>query len=145
MTADHSCDFCAHLAADSFDVVVRGDLVVAVLDSHPINPGHVLLLPIRHAPDLAALDDDEVVELALVAQRADRALRQVLGAAVEGTNLVMSNGAAADQGVPHAHLHVIPRVSGDGYEFREDTSRYPVAPLDPGDRAAIAAHMRGGS
>ena len=131
MTADHSCDFCAHLAADSFDAVVRGDLVVAVLDSHPINPGHVLVLPIRHAPDLAALDDVEVVELALVAQRADRALRQVLGAAVEGTNLVMSNGAAADQGVPHAHLHVIPRVSGDGYEFREDTSRYPVAPHDP--------------
>ncbi|WP_416393772.1 MULTISPECIES: HIT family protein [unclassified Curtobacterium] len=144
MTADHSCDFCAHLAADSFDVVVRGDLVVAVLDSHPINPGHVLVLPIRHAPDLAALDDDEVVELALVAQRADRALRQVLGTAVEGTNLVMSNGAAADQGVPHAHLHVIPRASGDGYEFHEDMSRYPVAPLDPADRAAIAAHMRGG-
>ncbi|MCT9622023.1 HIT family protein [Curtobacterium sp. C2H10] len=117
-TDDHDCDFCAALAADSFEVVVRGDL--------------------------AALDTREVTELALVAQRADRALRQVLGAAVEGTNLVMSNGSVADQGVPHAHLHVIPRASGDGYEFREDTSRYPVAPLDPADRAAIAAHMRDG-
>lgn len=118
LTDDHDCDFCAALAADSFEVVVRGDL--------------------------AALDTREVTELALVAQRADRALRQVLGAAVEGTNLVMSNGSVADQGVPHAHLHVIPRASGDGYEFREDTSRYPVAPLDPADRAAIAAHMRDG-
>ncbi|MCC8907685.1 HIT family protein [Curtobacterium sp. GD1] len=118
MTDDHDCDFCAALAADSFEVVVRGDL--------------------------AALDTREVTELALVAQRADRALRQVLGAAVEGTNLVTSNGSVADQGVPHAHLHVIPRASGDGYEFREDTSRYPVAPLDPADRAAIAAHMRDG-
>lgn len=118
MTDDHDCDFCAALAADSFEVVVRGDL--------------------------AALDTREVTELALVAQRADRALRQVLGAAVEGTNLVMSNGSVADQGVPHAHLHVTLRASGDGYEFREDTSRYPVAPLDPADRAAIAAHMRDG-
>lgn len=118
MTDDHDCDFCAALAADSFEVAVRGDL--------------------------AALDTREVTELALVAQRADRALRQVLGAAVEGTNLVMSNGSVADQGVPHAHLHVIPRASGIGYEFREDTSRYPVAPLDPADRAAIAAHLRDG-
>lgn len=144
MTDGHDCYFCAPLAADSFEVVVRGDLVVAVLDRHPINPGHLLVLPLRHATDLAALDTREVTELALVAQRADRALRQVLGAAVEGTNLVMSNGSVADQGVPHAHLHVIPRASGDGYEFREDTSRYPVAPLDPADRAAIAAHMRDG-
>jgi diadenosine tetraphosphate (Ap4A) HIT family hydrolase len=142
VTGDRPCDFCAALAAGSFDVVVRGDGVLAVLDRHPINPGHMLVLPLRHAPDLAALDPREVTEMALVAQRADRALRQVLGAAVEGTNLVMSNGAAADQGVPHAHLHVVPRVSGDGYEFREDTSRYPHPPLESADRAAIAERMR---
>ncbi|WP_176491741.1 HIT family protein [Curtobacterium sp. 'Ferrero'] len=141
MTDSDDCDFCAHLAADSFDVVFRGDLVVAVLDAHPINPGHVLVLPTRHAPDFAALDDGEVTELARVAQRADRALRDVLGPVVEGTNLLMSNGVAADQGVPHAHLHVVPRTSDDGFEFREDTTRYPHPPLAPGDRAAIAARM----
>ncbi|MGH8808699.1 MAG: HIT family protein [Noviherbaspirillum sp.] len=29
------------------------------------------------------------------------------------TNLMLNNGKAANQHVPHAHLHVIPRRSGD--------------------------------
>ncbi|SDG88715.1 HIT domain-containing protein [Microbacterium sp. 77mftsu3.1] len=138
---DDACSFCRNIAEDGFDVVARGERVLAVLDRHPINRGHVLVIPLRHAPDLASLTSDEVIELALVAQAADRAIRDVLAATTTGTNLVMSNGEDADQGTPHAHLHVIPRQPGDGYEFREDATRYPLAPLSDGERAALQSGM----
>ena len=80
--------------------------------------------------------------MALAARRADRAIRLTLGSVVQGTNLVMSNGAVADQDVPHAHLHIIPRQNGDGYEFREDASRYPIAPLTGEERDGLRAAFR---
>ncbi|VXB60095.1 HIT family protein [Plantibacter sp. T3] len=141
MNADDACDFCTNIAEGTFDVVARATGVIAVIDRHPINRGHVLVLPTRHAADLAALHQEEITEMAVVAQRADRAIRNVFGDAVEGTNLLMSNGAAADQGVLHAHLHVIPRATGDGYEFREDASRYPLVPLDAAERAALSSEL----
>ncbi|WP_161578561.1 HIT family protein [Plantibacter flavus] len=141
MNADDACGFCTNITEGTFDVVARGTGVIAVLDRHPINRGHVLVLPTRHAPDLTALHPTEISEMVVVAQRADRAIRNVFGNAVEGTNLLMSNGAAADQGVPHAHLHVIPRAIGDGYEFREDASRYPLVPLDAAERAALSSEL----
>lgn len=126
------CVFCDNIATDSFDVVGRGRRTLAVLDRQPINRGHLLVLPLRHARDYASLTEEEVIEIAVVAQRADRAVRAVFGSAATGTNLLMSNGLSADQGVPHAHMHVIPREEGDGYEFREDVTRYPLAPIyDP--------------
>jgi diadenosine tetraphosphate (Ap4A) HIT family hydrolase len=131
------CTFCRNIDAGSFDVVGSGPRTLVVLDRQPINRGHVLVLPRRHAEDFASLTEEEVVEVALLAQRADRAVRAVFGDVTTGTNLLMSNGASADQGVPHAHLHVIPRRVDDGYEFREDSSRYPLAPLDDDEREGL--------
>jgi diadenosine tetraphosphate (Ap4A) HIT family hydrolase len=116
--------------------------VLVVADAQPINRGHLLVLPVRHAPDLVALTAAEVIEMALAAQRADRAIRSTFPS-VDGTNLVMSNGDAADQGVLHAHLHVIPRLEGDGYEFREDVSRYPLPPLTTDERDALRTAVSG--
>lgn len=139
---DAVCSFCQNIVEDGFDVVARGEHILAVLDRHPINRGHVLVIPLRHAPDLASLTADEVTELALIAQAADRAIRDVLASTTTGTNLVMSNGEDADQGTPHAHLHVIPRQPGDGYEFREDATRYPLEPLSDAERDALRARLR---
>ena len=131
-----SCSFCSAIATDDVDVIATGTAAIVVVDRQPINRGHLLVLPLRHTPDLASLTTDEVVEMAVLAQRADLAVRTVFGTTT-GTNLLMSNGASADQGVPHAHLHVIPRQEGDGYEFREDHSRYPLAPLTDRERAQL--------
>jgi histidine triad (HIT) family protein len=35
----------------------------------------------------------------------------------DGLNILQANGAAAFQSVPHLHLHLIPRWSGDGKGF----------------------------
>ncbi|HIP99397.1 TPA: HIT family protein, partial [Candidatus Bipolaricaulota bacterium] len=47
--------------------------------------------------------------------RVARAVGPALGAA--GINLVVNDGRAAGQAVPHLHLHLVPRFPGDGGGF----------------------------
>jgi len=61
------------------------------------------------------------------AQRVALALKRAL--APDGLNLLQANGAAAFQSVPHFHLHLVPRWTGDGKGFDW--------PLVPGDRVRI--------
>ena len=62
------------------------------------------------------------------AKRVAIALRAALNP--EGLNVLQANGAPAFQSVPHFHLHLIPRWTGDGKGFDW--------PQVPGDREAIA-------
>ena len=40
-------------------VVARGELVYAVLNLYPYNPGHLMVLPYRHVADLEGLTEDQ--------------------------------------------------------------------------------------
>lgn len=106
-----SCLFC-ELAAGRGEVslVVQDDLVLALMDAYPVAPGHVLVLPRRHVERVADLTEDEGVALWRVAQELCGRVRGSLAPAV---NLHLSDGAEADQEVPHVHLHVIPRHAED--------------------------------
>ena len=84
------------------------------MDIQPINPGHVLVAPSRHAPSLADLKEEESARMLNVAQRLATALRNS-GVKCEGVNLFLADGEAAGQEVFHAHLHVFPRYEGDGF------------------------------
>lgn len=91
--------------------------VTAFLDIHPVTRGHLLVVPNRHFPDLAALDPEYAGPMLQAGRRLAGALRaSPLG--VEGINLHLADGVAAGQSVFHCHLHVIPRYSGDGFGFR---------------------------
>jgi histidine triad (HIT) family protein len=91
--------------------------VVAFLDIHPVNPGHTLVVPRRHAESFTDLTTTEVAQVALCGQRVAAALKQ--GAVqYDAVTLSLADGAAAGQDVPHAHLHVIPRRTADGFGWR---------------------------
>jgi histidine triad (HIT) family protein len=87
------------------------------MDIQPVNPGHLLVVPIRHAASLADLKEEEGAQMFRVAQRLAAALRQS-GVKCEGVNLLLADGEAAMQEVFHMHLHVIPRHDGDGFGFK---------------------------
>ena len=93
-------------------VVHRGATCFAVLNLHPYNPGHLMVLPHRHVADLEDLSDDEVAELMATTQQAVRVLRAVSGphAFNVGINLGGVAGGSLSQ---HLHQHVVPRWSGD--------------------------------
>ncbi len=109
------CDILAGLAPANF--VHRDELCAAFMDIHPVNPGHVLVVPRTHAVLLTELDKKSVRHIIWVAQQVDAALR-TSGIKCEGVNLFLADGRAAGQDVMHVHLHVIPRFHGDGHHLR---------------------------
>lgn len=109
------CDLLAGAAPASF--VYRDELCAAFMDIQPVNPGHLLVVPVAHAADLAALPPETGAQLMRVAQRLAAVLR-ASGVRCEGVDLFLADGAAAGQEVFHLHLHVIPRFEGDGFGFR---------------------------
>lgn len=128
------CVFCAIIAGQAeASVVHTDDDVVAFMDIAPVNPGHLLVIPRRHATGLADLPDGELPKVAAVAQRLGGALRAAGEAGAlrcEGVNLFLADGAVAGQEVFHVHLHVLPRFAGDPFGLR-----IPRRPLP--DRAEL--------
>jgi ATP adenylyltransferase len=108
------CPFDAAPEAKGQDslVVARGEVVYAVLNLYPYNPGHLLICPYRHVADYTDLEPAEVAELASLTQAAMRAIRKVSGA--HGFNIGMNQGSVAGAGIAaHLHQHVVPRWGGD--------------------------------
>ena len=113
-----SCVFCAIVAGrEPASVVYRDARVCAFMDTSPINPGHVLVVPVAHVTSLDELDETNGAAMFSLAQRVAHALRHS-HLRCEGVNLHLSYGAAAGQEVPHVHLHVFPRYRGDGVGLR---------------------------
>ncbi|MCY7400504.1 MAG: HIT domain-containing protein [Nocardioides sp.] len=111
---DAGCPFC--VIPDGSDeaslVVARGDTTYAVLNLHPYNPGHLMVVPYRHVAGLEDLTAEESAELMSMTQQAIRVIRAVSSphAFNIGLNLGRSaGGSLAD----HLHQHVVPRWTGD--------------------------------
>jgi histidine triad (HIT) family protein len=132
------CVFCAIVAGrEPASRVYEDDRALAVLTIGPVNRGHALVLPRRHAADLADLDEDEGAHLFRVAMRVAAAIRRS-GVRCEGVNLFLADGAAAFQEVFHVHLHVFPRFRGDAFRLEADWSVRP----DRAELAETAALLR---
>ncbi len=138
----NSCIFCRIIAGEApASVIWRDDTVIAFMDTRPVNPGHVLVVPTLHANELSEMRTDEIARLFAVGQQIGAALR-ASGLRCEGINLLMADGKAAGQEVGHAHLHIIPRFAGDsfGLHFGPDYGRQP--PREELDAAAAAIRLR---
>lgn len=109
------CAFCAIVNAQLPSSKVYEDgRVLAFMDIEPVTPGHLLVIPKKHAPYLADLDPQDAARMMTVAQLLAQALRES-AITTEGVNLMLADGEAASQEVLHAHLHVIPRKPDDGF------------------------------
>lgn len=100
------CIFCKIVSGDvPAEIVHASDHSVAFRDLEPQAPTHVLVIPRSHyenAADLAHAEPATAVDLLTTAR--DVAALEGLG---EGYRLVFNTGAAAQQSVFHAHLHVL--------------------------------------
>jgi histidine triad (HIT) family protein len=137
------CVFCALLAGNGESSVVYEDnVLVAFMDLYPVTPGHVLLVPRRHAAYMAELDEETGSHMFKIALRMQQAIRRS-GVRCEGINLFVADGEAAGQDVFHFHLHVIPRFSGDPFRIQADWKEAPRAELDriAGDISAAYAEL----
>jgi ATP adenylyltransferase len=108
------CVFCDLLKGESGEerILERTELAFVTLAKYPYNPGHLLVLPVRHTGDLEDLSVEEDAEIARLLKRCLRALREE--EEPHGFNVGLNLGRVAGAGIPdHLHWHVVPRWGGD--------------------------------
>lgn len=110
--------------------VYEDDRTLAILDIHPINPGHTLLIPKKPIEHLWSMSDDDYHYLWSVAKHLAEHIQETLkpprvGVVVEGF------------GVSHVHIHIIPLYKGNDVKKHQDMD----APPDHAALAKIAAQL----
>ena len=93
-------------------VVARGELVYAVLNLSPYNPGHLMVVPYRRVSELEDLTETESIELMGFIQKSIRVIKAV--SRPHGFNVGLNLGTSAGGSLAeHLHVHVVPRWGGD--------------------------------
>lgn len=84
---------------------------LAFMDINPVNPGHCLVVPKTHYPNLFETDDQDLGRTMATVRKVARAVQKALNP--YGMNLLQANGPGAAQSVFHLHIHIIPRERDD--------------------------------
>jgi histidine triad (HIT) family protein len=120
-----ACVFCEIVrGAEPASIVWEDELTMAFLDRRQFHPGHTLMVPRQHLRDVRELDFKTGAALMDSVARITRAV--TLAFPNQGLSLWRSIGEAADQEVPHLHIHVHPRVLDDRL-----LRVYPFAAVEP--------------
>lgn len=126
------CVFCA-IAASKLpaSIVYEDEQAMAFMDIVPLRPAHVLVINKRHAQYVHELTDAERSHLFAIANKVSQALRasSLQPAAV---HFNINDGKAAQQTVPHVHLHVLPRYDNDLFSFAASLLAKPLWMLKGG-------------
>lgn len=132
-----SCIFCSVVSGRQprIDVYQDADIMV-IMDKYPINTGHTLVIPIKHYDNLLQMPPSEVGKLYTLVPDVAKAVVSAVGA--DGFNVGQNNGIAANQIVPHVHVHIVPRFIDDSPDGKWPARR--VAPQD--DLRKIAQKIR---
>ena len=111
------CIFCAIVAKKAeASVVYEDETVVVFMDLNPVTPGHLLVVPRKHAVGLEDVGAATSAHVWSVGHQMAQALRRS-GLRCEGINVFLADGEVAFQEVFHFHLHVFPRYAGDGFSI----------------------------
>ncbi len=98
------CLFCRIAAGEiPTNEVFRNDRILAFMDTGPIRPGHLQIIPTAHIEYFENIPKDIACEIMLLGQELAVTQKKVLG--VERVAFQYSGGDVA-----HAHAHLIPLV-----------------------------------
>ena len=101
------CIFC-HLHRP---VLAETKLSYAFLDGFPVTEGHTLVVPKRHVASLWEMTTEEYTDAFNLVRHVKDLLEEQFKP--QGFNVGANCGHAAGQTVFHAHIHLIPRYTGD--------------------------------
>ena len=103
------CLFCQIVEGENPHYVIYEDEdFIGFLDKYPLNPGHTQLIPKKHNRWVWDMDNADIGRLFIKAKRVSRALQKVF----ETEWIIADTGGI---GVPHAHIHLVPRYEDDGH------------------------------
>jgi histidine triad (HIT) family protein len=109
--------------------ILEDDRVLSFADVNPINTGHTLIIPKRHAENIWEIDGEDLAAIHRASLKIAKAMKTSLNP--DGIAFLQLNGRAVNQIVMHYHLHLIPRKSSDPKLTMTEWE------MVPGDMAAI--------
>ena len=92
-------------------VVFTSRCSLVLVNRKPVVPGHLLVIPKIPARRVQDLDVDQVQDLFLTVQAAQKLSESFFQA--ESSTLSVQDGPDAGQTVAHVHVHILPRKPGD--------------------------------
>jgi histidine triad (HIT) family protein len=111
-----SCVFCDIVQRVTPSHVIYEDKeFIAILDKYPISIGHTLILPKKHMGRVKVLSQNEFCALYARVYALNALITSRLGATA--SHISINDGAAANQLIPHVHVHIIPRSENDNAGF----------------------------
>ena len=93
-------------------LIYETDRVVAFLDIQPRAPGHAMVIPKIHAPNILELPNEEIEPLFAAVKHVAEMLSRSLKP--DGITIGINQGRASGAEVDHLHVHLIPRWYQDG-------------------------------
>ena len=109
----NECIFCKIIKGEiPSNKVYEDEKVLAFLDIGPVNKGHTLVIPKKHAMNIFDIEQEDLNAVSEIVRKIAPAVKKAVNA--DGLNIMSSNGKAAGQLVMHSHIHIIPRFKDDG-------------------------------
>ena len=103
------CVFCDIVRGDNpHEIVYEDSEFMAFLDRYPLNPGHTQFIPKQHYRWVWDMDKADIGFMFMKAKRVAKALQSVFK-----TEWIIADTGGI--GVPHAHVHLVPRFEDDGH------------------------------
>ena len=127
---DNNCVFCKIIEGKIPSYTIYEDNVVkAFLDISQTTPGHTLVIPKKHIPNIYAYSAKFAGEVFSRIPMIARAIK-ASNPNIRGLNILNNNGKIASQSVFHSHFHLIPRYTNhDGFSmsFHNNNGKYNPA------------------
>jgi histidine triad (HIT) family protein len=114
MTRVKGCSFCEIAANPKLrNTIYEDEGIMAILDIHPVNPGHTLMITKKHFTNLYDIPKPILVRVAELSKDVAKRLHERLKA--NGISIFQMSEKAGDQDIMHYHLHVVPRTTNDWF------------------------------
>jgi histidine triad (HIT) family protein len=111
------CIFCKIVNGEvPSEKILETENFIVIKDVNPKTEGHSLIIPKEHYKNL--LDIPAYLNKEMLETAKNVSLKLMEETSSKGFNLMMNNNPVAGQVVMHAHLHILPRKEGDGFNTR---------------------------
>jgi|ERR1039457_972780 diadenosine tetraphosphate (Ap4A) HIT family hydrolase len=114
MTAQNCTTKCVFCTLPDSRIIRANEHAIIIRDGFPLSPGHTLIIPRRHVGSFFQITAEERTCLLELLDQSKKMVDEEFSP--DGYNIGINDGVSAGQTVPHLHIHLIPRYSGD----RED-------------------------
>lgn len=103
------CPFCR--PETDREIITELASAFAIFDRFPVSEGHALIIPKKHIASYFELNQHDQTACWIMVNRVRSILEQKFNP--DGFNIGINIGKKAGQTIPHVHIHLIPRYTGD--------------------------------